>query len=735
MNLHRTTSNTQFLLNLRSLFIIFGVFILSNSTYAACTYTVTNQWDQGFNATIKISNTTDNQINGWQLQWQYSGSDRVNSGWNANLTGNNPYVASNVSWNTSIPSGAYVEFGVQGSKQPGTAEIPQLTGSACDTVIPEESEKAYLQMNKAQDHIFVYVNGVEKMRWSEPKSMVQFEPNSDQSRIGEKIDITSLLAQGENEIKIVASADSWSSLTGGYDIKLWFDNDLILNEAADEYLTGMHPGIIFEETVTIDIDSAPASKTLSITSAVGGEAIYINNVFTGKVTPAQFQLAPGEYRLGLGESTVSADQANSTVHITGQFRQQDIIIAGDNLTIDVTQLGILNQVNTWRVAMVPYLTVYQGLTRAQASNGEIPPTNDIGLLTSDDIEVAKKSIEVTSAQWLLPMSYGLMQWEVTVLPAVEEPVYHAYDDNIGHELRWNSAMVDADLSQYDLVIHVIPTRTASLDSSGNRQMVAHPHGGYAGRPNAYLPADWLDGEGTDLTTRLQNVKPSTGLLHESLHNYDNYRLNDYNGIDQLHGAEVHSFSKTDCGLPSEWICWYTHYIRSQVGENTSNLYDVVAPNKVTGQDVSTYVGLFNLMRAGRGAEQLWSYSKPMGHIQNAGTQECLDVTGASTADNVAIIPWNCQTGDNQIWSFKHVQNGTYHLVSYNSGKCAEMLNGVFSQQTCGVTLNQRYLLNEDQNGAFTVKTLGDQCLAISAGNEISLQACDADAVNQTWTLN
>ncbi len=445
-----------------------------------------------------------------------------------------------------------------------------------------------------------------------------------------------------------------------------------------------------------------------------------------------FDLAPGEYRVGLGESTVTPDHPQNTVHITGLFRQQDIVIGDQNLTLNVSQVPVLNKVNQWRVALVPYQTVYQGLTRAQASAGVLPPVEDIGVLVTDDVLVAQKSLQVTSDQWLLPMSYGLMKWDITVLPMVTQPVYHAHDPGIGHDFLWSASMVNADLSQYDMVVHLIPTRTAQLDENGNRRFIVSGHGAYAGRPNAFIPSDWLDGAGEDLATRLQNVKPSSGMLHESLHTFDGYRINGYNGLDMLHGAEEHGYSSQDCGLPSEWICWYIGYIRSQVGENQTTLFNAPPWNKIAPEDASVFIGVFDLMREGRGASQLWSYSKPTSPLQNVGTANCLDVAWGDTAENTPIISWTCQAGDNQLWSLKHAQNGLYQLVSKNSEKCAEFANGGLLQKTCSVGLAQRYSLVTRTGDQFAIKTSGGQCLAFSTSNNLVAETCNAGQARQSW---
>jgi len=39
---------------------------------AVCTYSVSNNWGSGFQASISITNNAVTAINGWKVEWQYS---------------------------------------------------------------------------------------------------------------------------------------------------------------------------------------------------------------------------------------------------------------------------------------------------------------------------------------------------------------------------------------------------------------------------------------------------------------------------------------------------------------------------------------------------------------------------------------------------------------------------------------------------------------------------------------
>jgi mannan endo-1,4-beta-mannosidase len=97
-----------------------------------CVYTAADEWNHGFTATITISNNGSSAIDGWQVSWQYSGGDVVTGVWNAELSGDNPYTATNLTWNATIKPGETVTFGFEGTKGGDTAEVPAVTGDVCN---------------------------------------------------------------------------------------------------------------------------------------------------------------------------------------------------------------------------------------------------------------------------------------------------------------------------------------------------------------------------------------------------------------------------------------------------------------------------------------------------------------------------------------------------------------------------------------------------------------------------
>lgn len=96
---------------------------------AECEYHVDNDWGSGHVGSIRIHNTGDTPIQGWQVQWQYDNNSLTNS-WNAQVSGNNPYTATDMGWNGTIQPGQSAEFGFQVSG--GAGSTPAVTGEVCE---------------------------------------------------------------------------------------------------------------------------------------------------------------------------------------------------------------------------------------------------------------------------------------------------------------------------------------------------------------------------------------------------------------------------------------------------------------------------------------------------------------------------------------------------------------------------------------------------------------------------
>src|SRR5215471_17308105 len=93
------------------------LFLLPTMLFAFCgfvaaqscpvTYTIVNSWPGGFQAGISIKNTGTTPINGWTLEWTFSGNQQITQWWGGNVSSQGETVTvTSLSWDANIAVGA-----------------------------------------------------------------------------------------------------------------------------------------------------------------------------------------------------------------------------------------------------------------------------------------------------------------------------------------------------------------------------------------------------------------------------------------------------------------------------------------------------------------------------------------------------------------------------------------------------------------------------------------------------
>ena len=94
-----------------------------------------NTWPGGFQARVTVTNTGAEEVDGWDLAWDFTAGEEITSLWNATHRQDGAsVVVSDSGWNARIPAGDSVTVGFNGfaDGEPGTPESLSLNGSACD---------------------------------------------------------------------------------------------------------------------------------------------------------------------------------------------------------------------------------------------------------------------------------------------------------------------------------------------------------------------------------------------------------------------------------------------------------------------------------------------------------------------------------------------------------------------------------------------------------------------------
>ncbi|NYI06398.1 PQQ-dependent sugar dehydrogenase [Allostreptomyces psammosilenae] len=101
----------------------------------AVNYRVASQWGTGFTASVTVTNTGTEPIDGWRLAWTFPADQRVTSAWDAAITQQGATAtATNLGWNGRLAPGASTTFGflaTGGGPANPTPTTFHLNGAPC----------------------------------------------------------------------------------------------------------------------------------------------------------------------------------------------------------------------------------------------------------------------------------------------------------------------------------------------------------------------------------------------------------------------------------------------------------------------------------------------------------------------------------------------------------------------------------------------------------------------------
>lgn len=126
---------------------------------AQCEFSIRNEWNNGFTADIKVINDTQDAIDGWNVGIEFMDGSAIGNAWNANVSGNNPYQATNISYNGKIQPGRQKSFGFNGTKTNNgdSVQHPILTG-ICASSNDNSSPVALITASKTSGKAPLTVN-------------------------------------------------------------------------------------------------------------------------------------------------------------------------------------------------------------------------------------------------------------------------------------------------------------------------------------------------------------------------------------------------------------------------------------------------------------------------------------------------------------------------------------------------------------------------------------------------
>jgi cellulase/cellobiase CelA1 len=79
-------------------------------------YTVTGEWQGGFQGKVEVVNTSSTPIDGWTAKWSFANGQVISSLWGGVLTQSGAAVSvANAAYNRTIAAGATAEVGFTAS--------------------------------------------------------------------------------------------------------------------------------------------------------------------------------------------------------------------------------------------------------------------------------------------------------------------------------------------------------------------------------------------------------------------------------------------------------------------------------------------------------------------------------------------------------------------------------------------------------------------------------------------
>lgn len=105
--------------------------VATPASAATAVFSVTNNWGNGYQGEVTVTNNTSAQISGWRVEFDLPAPSSVSQSWNTQqTTSGSHYTFTNLSWNGTLAAGASTSFGflVNGT---GTPVNCTVNGASC----------------------------------------------------------------------------------------------------------------------------------------------------------------------------------------------------------------------------------------------------------------------------------------------------------------------------------------------------------------------------------------------------------------------------------------------------------------------------------------------------------------------------------------------------------------------------------------------------------------------------
>ncbi|ETN95301.1 PEGA domain-containing protein [Zhouia amylolytica] len=298
------------------------------------------------------------------------------------------------------------------------------------------------------------------------------------------------------------------------------------------------------------IDESSAEETnkpdtskfnLSVAAVEEGAAIYIDGVYTGKSTPANFLVSKGEHVIGVGLNTAK----------TYLRREVQVSSTTEQLVISLDEAD-LQQPKTWKVLFV-------GVNQVTTANG-----NCISSYSTEQLDLAYEFLKWSFEEKVEPYSYNTTNWEFYRSDITTDIVQLSNDHLINPEI-FESKIIDIQKGDYDLIVSFFRGAQQDCFIADFIGIAWYDVTALSSESSYFTIRYYDDLEGAMITSK-QN---DPGMfIHEWLHTvaerfYPNrgYTMPTFKG-QVVHAAERYGYS-------APWMSWYEDIIAGKVKDGSS----------------------------------------------------------------------------------------------------------------------------------------------------------------------
>lgn len=277
---------------------------------AQCDYTIVNEWSNGFQAEIRITNNGPSSINGWTVNWEYSDGTSINHGWNASLSGSNPYTASALGWNSAIAPNQSVAFGFVANKGAGQAQTPLVTGDVCAAASSSTSVQSS-SLAASSSSVAISSSAPSSSSVISSSSVMSSSIASSSSVVATSSSISSVASSSGESSSSVAPINSWVLDAGRS--RLTFSTTKKIHVVENMTFTELAGGISQSGVATLGISLASIESGIDIRNERMRNFLFETSVFPEATVTLPVDMVALE-NLNVGENLRLAVTASLDLH-------------------------------------------------------------------------------------------------------------------------------------------------------------------------------------------------------------------------------------------------------------------------------------------------------------------------------------------------------------------------------------------------------------------------------------